>query len=185
MPTTAVAMAPIACGRGQREDSVGLGVATTRGSPTSGPKPCAQGVIPMTIMTWWRVSANTTSRAMPRLSQPSSVPKPEMKPRVDPQHVLDCSLESHLGWNGPSGLQAEETTDGGSDRNIAACRRSDLDSLPGGAPSGVLPNLSCPGGGKTEDSAAGSAWDLRGTKQGSTVRGTDDGAPPPPPPPTA
>ena len=59
---------------------------------------------------WWQVSANTTSRAGLRPSQPSDVLKLEVKPWEDPPHVL--GLPWKVTWEGLGSLrlQAEDPT---------------------------------------------------------------------------
>ena len=111
---------------------------------------------------------------------PSDVHKPKVKPREDPLHFLAVP-KSRLGWTGAVKI-AGRGPDGGSNRSVVAHGRCDLDGVPGGAPSGVQPDLSCSRRGTMEDSLAWSVWDLQG-KYSLTVRGTDAGIPSPPPPP--
>ena len=152
-------------------------MATTKSSPTLEKRDAPRRIPVTAIVTWWRGSANTTSRAGLRLSQPNDVPKPEVKPLEDPTHDLGCSLENHFGWNGVV-KAAGRVPYSGSNRNVAARQLCDLDGLPGGAPSGVQPDSSCSGRGKTEESLP---WDPGGTKQRPGVHGTNARAPPPPP----
>ena len=96
------------------------------------------------------------------------------------------SPESHLGWT-RAVRTASRGPDRGSNCSVVVHQCCDLDGLPGGALSGVQPDSSCFGGGKTEDSLLGSVWNPGGRKQRPAVCGTNIGAPlplPPPPPPS-
>ena len=96
---------------GNGKAGAGSRVATTRGSPTSGQKPAVRGRIPVTaIVTWWWVSTNTASRAGPCLSQPSHVPKPQVKPQENPPMSLAALEEVTSDGMGPSRLQVEDPT---------------------------------------------------------------------------
>ena len=142
---------------------MGSGVATTRGSLTSGQKPAAPGHIPVTATaTWWQVPTNTTSRAGPHLSQPSDVHKPEVNPWKT--HCVYSVIPYKIDSDGlgPSSMQAEDPM---VDRAVVLLHTNAVTwtaCLGGGRFSGVQQNLSCSGGGKTEDSLAL----LHGTREG-------------------